>query len=62
MSQPKQSKIRNRQRQLFEDPLASPVVKFPPEIQEQLCQALSVWMQSRTRTINQEADDEQDYF
>lgn len=52
---------RCQQRQLFEDPLEVPAVHLPVEVQKQLRQALSQWMQSQARTISREAGDEQDH-
>jgi hypothetical protein len=49
-----------RQRQLFEEPPTDPVVRFPPNVQDQLRQALVQWMQALAKTIQQEEhDDEQ---
>lgn len=51
-----------RQRELFEDPPAAPVVRLPLEVQERLRQALVHWIQALARTIRKEEDgDEQDH-
>jgi hypothetical protein len=47
-----------RQQQLFEEPLAVPVIRLPPNVQEQLRQALVQWMQALGRMIREEDDDE----
>ena len=54
-----QSRARS-QRQLFEEPLAVPAVRFPLEVQEQLRQALVQWMQALAKMIRKGDDDEQD--
>jgi hypothetical protein len=51
-----------QQRQLFEDPLELPAADLPTEVQRQLRQALSQWMQSQARTLSKEAGDEQDHI
>ena len=52
----------SRQQQLFEEPPATPAVRLPLEVQEQLRQALVQWMQALAQTIRkQEAGDEQDH-
>ena len=51
-----------RQRELFEDPPAEPVVRLPMEVQERLRQALVHWMQALAKAIHDEEDsDEQNY-
>jgi hypothetical protein len=51
-----------RQRQLFEEPPTVPTVRFPPNVQEQLRQALAQWMQALAKTIQKEEhDDEQNH-
>ena len=50
-----------RQRQLFEEPPALPAVRFPPDLQEKLRQALVQWMQALAKKIQEENDDEQDH-
>lgn len=51
-----------RQRQLFDEPPTVPAVRFPPNVQDQLRQALVQWMQSLAKTIRKEEyDDEQDH-
>lgn len=51
-----------RQRQLFEEPPPVPALRFPPNVQEQLRQALVQWMQELAKTIRkEECDDEQDH-
>lgn len=49
------------QRQLFEERPAVPAVRFPPEVQGQLRQALVQWMQALAKIIRREDDDEQDH-
>ena len=49
------------QRLLFEDLPAAPAVRFPPEVQEQLRQALVQWMQALAQKIQQEDRNEQDH-
>jgi len=55
-----QSRARG-QRQLFEEPLAVPAVRFPLEVQEQLRQALVQWMQALAKMIRKGDDDEQNH-
>jgi hypothetical protein len=50
-----------RQRQLFEEVPAVPVVRLPLDVQEQLRQALVQWMQALAKMIHEEAGDEQDH-
>ena len=50
-----------RQRQLFEDPPKVLAVRLPPDVQEQLRQALVQWMQAIAKMIHKEAGNEQDY-
>ncbi len=51
-----------RQRQLFEEPPAAPVVRLPLDVQERLRQALVQWMQALAKKIREEeAGDEQDH-
>ncbi|MGH7488330.1 MAG: hypothetical protein ACRD9L_12260 [Bryobacteraceae bacterium] len=51
-----------RQRQLFEEPPASPAVRLPLDVQERLRQALVQWMQALAKTIREEeVGDEQDH-
>jgi hypothetical protein len=51
-----------RQRQLFEEPPLVPAVRFPPNVQDQLRQALVQWMQALAKTIQKEEhDDEQNH-
>ena len=49
------------QRQLFEDPPEVPAERLPPDVQEQLRQALVQWMQALAKMIREEDDDEQDH-
>ena len=52
-----------RQRQLFEETPALPVIRFPRDVQVQLRQALVQWMQALARKLQKEDDDdEQDNF
>ena len=53
-----QARVRH-QLQLFEEPLAAPVIRLPLNVQEQLRQALVQWMQALGRMIRVEDDDEQ---
>ncbi len=53
--------IQRQQRQLFEDPLELPIVQLPSEVQKQLRQALSLWMQAQAEAIGKEVGDEQDH-
>ena len=50
-----------RQQQLFEEPLAAPAVRLPPDVRQQLRQALVQWMQTLAKMIREEDDDEQDH-
>jgi hypothetical protein len=50
-----------RQQQLFEEPPAIPAVRLPPDVQEQLRQALVQWMQALAKMIREEDDYEQDH-
>ena len=45
-----------RQRQLFEESLAGPAVRFPLDVQQQLRQARVQWMQALARMIREEDD------
>jgi hypothetical protein len=55
-----QSRARS-QRQLFDEPLVVPAVRFPLEVQEQLCQTLVQWMQALAKMIRKQDDDEQNH-
>jgi len=46
-----------RQRQLFEEPPTVPVMRFPPNVQDQLRQALVQWVQALAKTIQKEEHD-----
>jgi hypothetical protein len=50
-----------RQRQLFEEPLALPPVRLPLDVQQQLRQAMVQWMQALAKVIADEESDEQDH-
>ncbi len=50
-----------RQRQLFEQAPTVPVVHLPVEVQEQLKDALVLWLRALAKTRNQEHGDEQDH-
>lgn len=50
-----------RQRRLFDDTPARPIVALPSGVREQLRQALVQWMQALAKTIHQEDGDEQDH-
>jgi hypothetical protein len=52
---------KRQQRQLFEYPLELPPVHLPVEVQRELRQALSQWLQSQVRLFSREAGDEQDH-
>ena len=41
----------SRQQQLFEESPAVPAVRLPPDVQEQLRQALVQWMQALAKMI-----------
>jgi hypothetical protein len=47
-----------RQQQLFEEPPASPAVRLPLDVQQQLRQALVQWMQALSKMIREEDDHE----
>lgn len=49
------------QRQLFEEPPAVPAVQLPPDVRQQLRQALVQWMQALAQMIREEDDHEQDH-
>ena len=57
MSQPR---VR-RQQQLFEEPTAVPAVRLPLDVQQQLRQALVLWMQALAKMIREEDGHEQDH-
>jgi len=46
-----------RQRQLFEEQPAAPAACLPPDVQEQLRQALVHWLQALAKAIREEEDD-----
>jgi hypothetical protein len=50
-----------RQWRLFDERPALPAVALPPEVQEQLRQALVHWMQALAKTIHKEDGDEQNH-
>jgi hypothetical protein len=50
-----------RQGRLFDERPARPAVALPPEVQEQLRQALVQWMQALVKTIRKEDGDEQNH-
>ena len=50
-----------RQRQLFEETLAVPTVKLPPDVQQQLHQAMVQWMQALAKMSREEESNEQDH-
>ena len=52
-----QARVRH-QLQLFEEPLAAPVIRLPLNVQEQLRQALVQWMQALAKMIQKEGGDE----
>lgn len=45
-----------RQRQLFEEQPAAPAACLPPDVQEQLRQALMHWLQALAKAIREEQD------
>jgi hypothetical protein len=45
-----------RQRQLFEEQPPAPAACLPPEVQEQLRQALVHWLQALAKAIREEED------
>jgi hypothetical protein len=47
-----------RQRQMFEEAPAVSTVRLPPDVQEQLRQALVQWMQALAKMIHNEGGDE----
>jgi hypothetical protein len=49
------------QRQLFEAPRAVPAIRFPPNVQEPLRQALTQWMRALVKKMREEGGDEQDH-
>jgi len=44
----------HQQQELFGEPPAVPGVRLPPELQEQLRQALAQWIRSLANTIREE--------
>jgi len=50
-----------RQQQLFEEPPDVPAVRLPLAVQQELRQALVLWMQALAKMIRKEDDDEQDH-
>jgi len=50
-----------RQRGLFDESLAVPTVRLPPEVQEQLRQVLVQWMQALAKTIDEEDGDDHNH-
>ncbi len=50
-----------RQRQLFEEALVIPTVKLPPDVQQQLRQAMVQWMQALAKMSREEESNEQDH-
>ena len=49
------------QRQLFEEPRAVPAVRFPPDVQEPLRQALVQWLRAVVRRMREEDSDEKNH-
>ncbi len=49
------------QQQLFEGPPVVPAVGFPPDVQDQLRQALVQWLRAAAKGMRQEGGDEQDH-
>lgn len=50
-----------RQARLFDEAPAGPAVRLPPEVQEQLTDALVQWMQALAKAIGEENGDDQDH-
>ncbi len=50
-----------RQRGLFEESPTVPTVRLPQEVQENLRQALVLWMQALAKKLHKEDGDEQDH-
>ena len=48
-----------RQQQLFEESPDVPTVRLPPDVQQQLRQALVQWMQALGRMLREEDDDDE---
>lgn len=53
-------RARFQQRLLFEEPPEVPAVHLPTEVQRDLRQALTQWMQALAKTTRKENGDEQD--
>jgi len=49
------------QRQLFEETHAVPAIRFPPDVQEPLRQALAQWLRAVVKRMRAEDGDEQDH-
>ena len=49
------------QRQLFKETHAVPAVRFPPDVQEALRQALVQWLRTVVKRMRAEDGDEQDH-
>jgi len=49
------------QRKLFEETHAIPAVRFPPDVQEPLRQALTQWLRAVAKRMRAEDGDEQDH-
>jgi hypothetical protein len=50
------------QQELFQEPSAAPAVRLPLDVQQQLRQALVLWMRALAKMIREEEDDdEQDH-
>ncbi len=55
---PVRLRIRSLQRLLFEDPPEAPAAHLPTDVQKDLRQALTQWMQGMIRTTRKEGGDE----
>jgi hypothetical protein len=55
---PVRLRIRSRQRLLFEEPPEAPAAHLPTDVQKDLRQALTQWMQVVIRTTRKEGGDE----
>ena len=49
------------QQELFEEPPAVPAIRLPPDVQQQLRQALVQWMRALAKMIREEDGHEQDH-
>lgn len=54
-----QIQVVRRQRQLFEEQPAAPAACLPPDVQEQLRQALVHWLQALAKAIREQEDNDE---